>query len=550
MAFTHWLTDAHERIFPFGNQLPKTPLLLDAARGERLAFQAAVSFDIPLGGPASASVEATVDAPGLTVRTRRVGFVPVAHLNTETPIDECDVLGHVPGFVPDPLFDENTAKLAVGETVAFWFTVDVPADCSPGPTSISVTLSVKQNDEIIPLSPLIATLNIYDVLIKPRRNFPVVQWFYNDAILDWYKLKPFEPAFWKRIKPYMRNLVEHGQDTIYTPVFTPPLDGVKRPTQLLNVTRTGEDSYAFGWDDVKRYTDLACACGIHNFEWTHFFTQWGCKHAIRIYEGQGEGEHLLWPVETGATSDTYRLFLTQFFNEFKAFLDRENLLDHSFFHVSDEPHGEEARANYIAARSLLRELAPWIKTMDALSEIEYGRQQLTDMPIPSIQVTKQFRDEGIPCFTYFCCAPRGRYINRLLDTPLTKLRMLGWLCFRFEVLGFLHWGYNYWQRRSERVLIDPFTEQAAGAWPGWPYGDTFVVYPGPEGPIDSIRWEIFAESLQDYALLQTLGIQPNDPRLAAFEDFDRFPKQLDWLRQMRRELLKSATQAKAPTNSF
>ncbi len=545
MTFTHWLTDAHERVFPFGNNVSKTPLVLDAARGERLAFQAAVSFDVPPGSPAFAIVEATVDAPCVTVRTRRVGFVPLAHINTDTPTDECDVLGHVPGFVPDPLFDEQTATLAAGETVAFWFTVDIPADCNPGPTPVTVLLRLKQGEKTTSLSPLTATLNLYDVRIKPRRNFPVIQCFYNDALLDWYDLKAFEPAFWECVEPYMRNLVEHGQDTIYTSIFTPPLDGIKRPTQLLNVTRTGKDTYAFDWTDVKHFTDLARTCGIGNFDWTHFFSQWGCKHAIRIYEGQGVDESLLWPVETGATSDTYRMFLSQFLAEFKSFLDCENLLDRSFFHVSDEPVGDEARANYIAARSMLLELAPWIKTMDALTEIEYGRQRLTDMPIPSISVTKQYRDEGLPCFTYFCCSPRGRFVNRLLDTPLVKLRMLGWLCFRFEVLGFMHWGYNYWYRCGERMLIDPFTEQAARNWPAWPYGDTFVVYPSPEGPIDSIRWEIFAESLQDYALLQTLDIQPDDPRLTVFEDFDRFPKQLDWLRTMRRELLKAAVQSKA-----
>ena len=537
MAFSCWLADAHERLFPTGNAVRTEPLVLDAARGERLAFQAAVTLAREADAPDVVDVEAAVDSPALAVRIRRVGFVPMAHHNTATPADELDGLGHVPGYVPDPLFDETKAVLVKGETAAFWFTVDIPADCIPGDHAVAVRLTAQTTPEPTPLHPLLATLRIHDVQIQPRRGFPVVQWFYNDGILDWHRLKPFEEAFWPRVAPYMRNLVEHGQDTIYAPVFTPPLDGVKRPTQLLRVRRTGPDAYAFDWTDVKRYVDLATSCGIRNFEWTHLFTQWGVKNAIRIYEGQGADETLLWPPETAATSETYRAFLAQFLPAFKTFLDREKLLERSFFHVSDEPHGDEARANYAAARALLRELAPWMKTLDALSEIEYGRQGLTDMPVPSISVTKQFRDEGIPCFTYFCCGPRGRYLNRLMDTPLAKIRMLGWLCYRFEVLGFLHWGYNYWQRRAQRDLVDPFVEQAAGAWPGWAYGDTFCVYPGPDGPIDSIRWEIFAESLQDYALLQTLGVRPDDPRLAVFEDFDRFPKQVGWLRAMRRELL-------------
>ena len=39
-------------------------------------------------------------------------------------------------------------------------------------------------------------------------------------------------------------------------------------------------------------------------------------------------------------------------------------------------------------------------------------------------------------------------------------------------------------------------------------GDPFVVYPGPDGPVDSLRWEVFAASLQDYALLQEAGVRP------------------------------------------
>lgn len=541
MEINGWLCDAHDRIFPTNNPQNDAPLILDVARGERVAFQAAVSGASELGAAAPVTLHGTVESPSLPVRIRRVGFVPVAHHNTGTPPDETDGVGHIPGFVPDPLFDTPTAVLAAGETVAFWFTVSVPSDCPVGKHPVHVILRETEPTANPPLR-LTATIHVYAVTLQPRRNFPILQWFYNDAILDWYGLHPFEDAFWERVAPFMRNLVEHGQDSIYAPLFTPPLDGVKRPTQLLAVTRTAADTYAFDWTDVKRYVDLARDCGIRYFEWTHFFTQWGVKHAIRVYAGQGEGEQLLWPPETGATSDTYRTFLAQLLPAFKSFLDRENLLADSFFHVSDEPHGEEARTHYVAARERLRELAPWMRTLDALSEIEYGRDKLTDMPVPSISVTKAFREAGIPCFTYFCCGPRGRHINRLLDTPLAKLRMLGWLCYRFETLGFLHWGYNYWQRRGERTLIDPFTEQAACDWPGWAYGDTFVVYPGPDGPIDSIRWEIFAESFQDYALLQTLNMQPDDPRLAVFEDFDRFPKNRDWLRAMRRELLVRATE--------
>jgi len=81
--------------------------------------------------------------------------------------------------------------------------------------------------------------------------------------------------------------------------------------------------------------------GIAYWEWTHLFTQWGAAQAIRIYESHGESETLLWPDDTGATSDVYRHFLGQFLPAFEQFLRAEGLFDASFFHLSDEPHGDE-----------------------------------------------------------------------------------------------------------------------------------------------------------------------------------------------------------------
>ncbi len=73
-------------------------------------------------------------------------------------------------------------------------------------------------------------------------------------------------------------------------------------------------------------------------------------------------------------------------------------------------------------------------------------------------------------------------------------------------------------------LIDPFTVSDGNARPGRADGDTFVVYPKENGPVDSIRWEVFSESLRDYALLETLGIKENDEILDSFKSYEDFPK--------------------------
>lgn len=535
MSVLSWLVPNTSRVFPQSSAPRRAlPMTLDGALNERMSFQVAIRRDDP--SPAKVCLE--VEGPGnWSIRLRRVGYVPLPHHNTPIIHDPLDMdgLGVTPGLVPDPLFDESTMLLPGDETHAFWISLQPGRGEKPGTHTIKVRVCPDQARTITHT----IKVRLYDVTLEARKGFPITHWFYADAIMDWYKTDGMDERFWTILEKYVRNVTGHGQDMLYVPVFTPPLDGVKRPTQLLDVRRTGKGQYRFDWSDVRRYVRMAKTSGVRQFEWCHPFTQWGVKHAIRIYENQGRDERLLWNPETGATSSVYRTFLAQFLPELRQFMDDEGIAKRSVFHVSDEPHTEHLD-NYRQARAMLTELAPWMKVMDALSSIDFAKAGLTDMPIPSISTALSFVDEGIPSWCYYCCGPRSRYLQRLLDTPLAKIAMHGLMFYRWPFQGFLHWGYNYWYRCGSRELIDPYTVSDARNWPGWAYGDTFVVYPGAEGPVDSIRWEVFGESLQDYALLQTLGVERSNRKLSAIKSFEDFPKSAPWRMKLRSDLLSGA----------
>ena len=474
MTLHAWLTSSTVRNYPQTLPGPSDPLVLRGARNEQMSFQLALRLEDEVRKAVRIEAEGPQD---WAIRIRRVGYVPVRHHNTPIGPDT-DGIGAIPGFVPDPLFDESEMFLPQGETHAFWVTVR-SGDVSPGEHRLRLRV-IAEGDEPVTRTVIV---RLHDLELQPRRDFAITHWFYADALIDWYRTDLFDDRFWRIFPFYARDVVTHGQDTLYVPVFTPPLDGVKRPSQLLDVKRTGADTYAFDWRDVKRYVDLAKTEGVAHFEWTHFFTQWGARHALRIYEGQGRDEQLLWDPDTGATSGTYRAFLGQYLPELYRFLQQEELLDRSFFHVSDEPHGEHL-PQYRDDRELLRELAPWMSVMDALTDIDFGREGLTDMPIPSIATALDFVAAGIPCWCYYCCGPRGLYLNRLLDTPLAKIAMHGLLFYRWPFRGFLHWGYNYWYQSQTRSLIDPFTVQdglGAGSAAG-PTATPSRSIRGPTGP--------------------------------------------------------------------
>ena len=93
-------------------------------------------------------------------------------------------------------------------------------------------------------------------------------------------------------------------------------------------------------------------------------------------------------------------------------------MESSFFHLlrratfMKSTPGERYRAD----ASSVRELAPLMREMDALSEISFR----ASWPSPTRRSlhlgAPEFVAEGFPA-GYFCCGPRGRFLNRRLDTP-------------------------------------------------------------------------------------------------------------------------------------
>lgn len=544
-----WLETSLNRVFPRMQPGSKTALSLISARNAHLAFQVCYQNQSTSG----LTVSCSVTAPGgISAQVRRVGYVPQWNFTAGVPMDHQDGVGHIPGLVPDPLYPDQQAVTGPQGTQAFWVTLRVPADAAPGAHSIPVRLAFGQDT-----ADLEVTLDVRPLVIKPRKDFPVTHWWNADGIYDFYKVPAFGDEWFKIVEPYLVNMVSHGSNVVFVPLFHHRREVVQRPAQLLVVTKLKDGAYTFDWSRVKRFVDLAKKCGFEEFEWPHFWHMnikptgaiLSCAEPQRVYTFRDGKAELVVPWDAPALGEEYVSFLKQFLPEFQRFLRQEKLDRISWYHVSDEPEGKpEDIKNFKDAHELLLDIAPWMKgrILDAISPIEYGRQRLVDYPIPNVAAAGAYRAEGIPHWVYYCCGPKGTCLNRFFDTPLAKLRTGGFLYYHLEALGFLHWGYNFWYvmdlgfNAVPQNLIDPFTDGAVGTTSGGegePYGDSFVVYPGKDGPIDSIRWEVFAESLQDYTLLQTLGIKRDDPLFEGLDSYCGYPYSEEWINGALEKLL-------------
>jgi hypothetical protein len=332
---------------------------------------------------------------------------------------------------------------------------------------------------------------------------------------------------------------------ILTPVFTPPLDtavGGERPTvQLVDVSKSGE-TYKFGFDKLKRWVDLCFANGIEYFEVSHLFTQWGAEHAPKIMATENGEMKRIFGWDTDATGEDYKNFLSQFLPELVAFIKRNGMEKCTYFHVSDEPHLDHLE-NYRKASSIINEYVKDFPVIDALSDYELYETGVVKNPIPANNHIEPFLKHNVPdLWTYYCCGQYKLVSNRFINMPSARNRIIGAQWYKFNIKGFLQWGYNFWYSQYSRYPVDPW--RVTDAVYAFPSGDAFMVYPGEDGPIESLRLDVFYEAIQDLRALKLLEeLIGRDAVLDMLEDglekpitFSEYPRDDEWILKKREQI--------------
>ncbi len=371
----------------------------------------------------------------------------------------------------------------------------------PGNYTLSVVMLAK-GEEIARES---LSVTVVDCAL-PEQSLIFTQWFHCDCLASYYNVPVFSEAHWKILEAYLRTAAQSGINCILTPVFTPPLDtqvGGERPTvQLVGVTVTA-DGYAFDFTLLDRWLDLTADCGIRYYEISHLFSQWGAEYAPKVV-GYKDGElQRLFGWDTPGTGEAYVTFLHAFMPQLVAHLKERGVLQNCLFHVSDEP-SEEHLAGYRKAKETIEPYVQGCRMIDALRHIELFRQGIVTTPIPATNRMDPFLAEDIDMrWAYYCCGQWNHVSNRFIAYPSFRNRIIGVQLYKFNIKGFLHWGYNFWYSMGSTRQINPFLNQSGDRQV--PAGDAFSVYPGQNGqPLEALRLRIFREALEDYRALEKL----------------------------------------------
>lgn len=534
-----------EKIFPYD-----TPKQLESSGSafinERYNFQLVVN--LPKG---AFDIRIKIDSDisnYITIRT--VELIPSRFAKyPNPPHNEGYYLNHGNNeLYPDllrPIYENGGEFLRPNENVAYWFTVDGASNKLPvGKHDIKISVyDYKDVYHEIKEPELIGVTNYeLEILNEELPELDVVNtcWLHYDCICDKHSVEPFTSDFYNILAKYVSNIVTHGQNMLYVPMFTPSLDtavGTYRKTiQLVDVT-VENGKYLFDFKKAKKFIKFIFNKGIKWLEFNHVATQWGAHYCPKIM-ATVDGEYKrIFGWDTASTSNEYGEFLDEYYKNLKVFLVKNNWENLVYFHISDEPSGD-VKENFIFIKNIIKKYFPNAKCMDALSDKSLYDDGIITHPVVGLHHYEEFKSPYI----YYCggiC--ENNITNRHFAMPSDRTRILGLQAFRNESKMFLQWAVNFYYSVLSYHEIDPYFVSDADYF--FVSGDSYIVYPTTDGVLDSLRHETLCEAWQDYRALSLLASKIGKPAVLKLldsegvkEGFTTYPCDPIWFKKFREKV--------------
>ncbi len=474
---------------------------LTGMRNEVLSFQAAFSAEYPDAPARRDEVCVEVVTP-LRHHVRRVCQVPVRLACF--PDADANYLRRDPGMYPDLLREMNRAKLRLfhQQWDAVWIDILPDAETEPSVYPVEVRLLDTAGNL---LATRTKTVEILAVALPPQRLIHT-KWLHADCLAQAYHVPVFSEEHWTLLENYIRAATARGINMVLTPIHTPPLDtrvDTERPTVQLVDVRVEDGGYRFGFEKLRRWVAMCERCGVEYYEMAHLFTQWGAAAAPKIVAMVDGEEKRIFGWDTPAVGGAYGAFLAAYLPALAEELGRLGIAGRCYFHISDEPGAKHVDA-YLAAKAQVTPHLSGFPIIDALSDFDLYTSGAVAKPIPANNHIESFLAAKVTgLWTYYCVSQYVDVSNMFIAMPSARNRILGVQLYKYDLEGFLHWGYNFYNAQYSDYPVNPyFTTDGDGFSPA---GDGFQVYPGPDGlPEESIRMMVTAQAMYDLRALRLL----------------------------------------------
>ena len=404
---------------------------------------------------------------------RRVGYVPVTR-----PTDR---RGRE-GLWPDPLLPvDGPMRIEPGRHHPFWVSLYVPEGAVAG--TYELELKVTAGGKTFVTVPI--RLRVFDFVLPEE---PAVRTAYGlnyGSVCQWQGIE--SDADKRKVADlYLDNFMRHRvspYDPLWPARYEVAIDG-----KQIEIDFAAFDAAAKRTLDARHFTGF-------NYGWG----------ATSVPATLGGHERF---------SPEYNRLHQLVHNGVCAHLARHGWLDKAYVYWLDEPT-EEQYDHVVKGMKLLRAAHPDLQRLltEQPEEPLYGH---VDIWVPVLSqydrtqdLCKERQELGEEVWWYVCCGPKAPYPNNFTDHPAITHRIRFWMLWKHGVDGSLYWSTTYWR-------TNPW-EDAASIPPNggfWGNGDGYLLFPPVReksaepvvsGPIDTIRWELIREGLEDVEWLYELG---------------------------------------------
>ena len=359
------------------------------------------------------------------------------------------------GPVEDVLCEQPALQVGNAENCPLWLTIRVPPDAQPGTYTGVLRISEAGRRSVqIPIE-----LTVWAFAL------PKVT-----SLRTWYQLWP-TPVVRPYLHAYYRDLAEHKVS---------------------------------GFGSMPAHPKISWREGKLNVDWAEYdaaarmlFDELGMRNAKLPYGKRGGGHVNVYDfagLKLGTTEfeQAYSTFLAQAGRHLAA----RGWLEGLDCYIFDEPDRERIAAIAAAAPIIRREL-PSMRVFAACARNTSSLVGILNAWCPPVA----FFGAGLGDFS----ASRVRegrargdvywWYNQednAIGCPVVTHRALLWGTWAADIEGYFVWCINHWGNKGMpwSTVFD--------------IGEAMVIYPGKDGPIDSLRWEQTREGLEDYDYLKLL----------------------------------------------
>lgn len=404
--------------------------------------------------------------------------------------------------IPDIIYKELPVSVDAKTVQPLWVTIDVPTDTPAGDYSGTITLTAKNNEDII----LNYSFEVLDITVPEKDHqkdydFGMELWQYPYTVARYYGINEEDLFGEKHLKILTHQLEMYkksGGDSITVTIVEDGWNGqtTDKYPSMVKWTKKTDGTFEYNYEHMDAYVDLALGLGVDKEIKSFSMVPW--ENRI-IYFNEELNENITVKPEPG--SQEWKDIWNPFMESYVKHLDEKGWFDITYIAMDERPL-DQIRSVIELVHSHKNKSGKHLKIFGAMN-YSPGKDDILDQ-IDDISIslgnidhdsdmirnlTAHRRELGLTTTMYTMTA---QYPNSFTRSDPSESAWTMWYAEAHQLDGFLRWAYDAW-------VTDPLKDASHFFFET---GDVAFIYPNEVGsesikPYSTPRYERLSEGIRD-----------------------------------------------------